>query len=231
MRRVTWRRATGCDSHMGTWVESRSLVHNGRRGDVTVHMADVHWPRRGGIRMSDEASAPAAEHPRRRAPRRTSRTRRSRACSTITRASGPRRASACSQVMAAAAVPAQPRSARTGDEPVADDRHPGGVAAPMYGPASSIAAIEAAARARGYWVSTANIDASDPQSIPAGLAHLMAQSDRGPRRHRPAGAGVPRAGRAAHRHPLRHPAVHRTSTPTTPSPSTRSRARASRQNT
>ena len=28
----------------------------------------------------------------------------------------------------------------------------------MYGPASSIAAIEAAARARGYWVSTANID-------------------------------------------------------------------------
>ena len=38
----------------------------------------------------------------------------------------------------------------------------------MYGPASSIAAIEAAARARGYWVSTANIDASDPQSIPAG---------------------------------------------------------------
>jgi DNA-binding LacI/PurR family transcriptional regulator len=49
----------------------------------------------------------------------------------------------------------------------------------MYGPASSIAAIEAAARARGYWVSTANIDASDPKSIPAGLAHLIAQSIEG----------------------------------------------------
>ena len=49
----------------------------------------------------------------------------------------------------------------------------------MYGPASSIAAIEAAARARGYWVSTANIDPADPQSIPAGLAHLIAQSIEG----------------------------------------------------
>ena len=49
----------------------------------------------------------------------------------------------------------------------------------MYGPASSIAAIEAAARARGYWVSTANIDAADPQSIINGLAHLMAQSIEG----------------------------------------------------
>ena len=49
----------------------------------------------------------------------------------------------------------------------------------QYGPASSIAAIEAAAQARGYWVSTANIDASDPQSIPAGLAHLMAQAVEG----------------------------------------------------
>ena len=49
----------------------------------------------------------------------------------------------------------------------------------QYGPASSIAAIEAAAQARGYWVSTANIDASDPQTIPAGLAHLMAQSVEG----------------------------------------------------
>lgn len=49
----------------------------------------------------------------------------------------------------------------------------------MYGPASSIAAIEAAARARGYWVSTANIDAADPESIPQGLAHLQAQSIEG----------------------------------------------------
>jgi DNA-binding LacI/PurR family transcriptional regulator len=49
----------------------------------------------------------------------------------------------------------------------------------QYGPASSIAAIEAAARARGYWVSTANIEARDPDSIPAGLAHLMAQSIEG----------------------------------------------------
>lgn len=45
-----------------------------------------------------------------------------------------------------------------------------------YGAASSIAAIETAARARGYWVSTANIDVKDPESIPAGIAHLMAQS-------------------------------------------------------
>ena len=50
---------------------------------------------------------------------------------------------------------------------------------PMYGPASSIASIEAAARARGYWVNTANIDAADPQSIAAGLTHLMAQSIEG----------------------------------------------------
>ncbi|MEU1973039.1 LacI family DNA-binding transcriptional regulator [Microbacterium sp. NPDC019599] len=49
----------------------------------------------------------------------------------------------------------------------------------MYGPASSIASIEAAARARGYWVSTANIDSSNPQSITDGLAHLMAQSVEG----------------------------------------------------
>lgn len=49
----------------------------------------------------------------------------------------------------------------------------------QYGPASSIAAIESAARERGYWVSTANIEASDPQSIPAGLSHLMAQSIEG----------------------------------------------------
>lgn len=49
----------------------------------------------------------------------------------------------------------------------------------QYGPASSIASIEAAARARGYWVSTANIDPTDPNSIPAGLAHLNAQAVEG----------------------------------------------------
>jgi len=49
----------------------------------------------------------------------------------------------------------------------------------QYGPASSIAAIESAARERGYWVSTVNIVASDPNSIRAGLAHLMAQSIEG----------------------------------------------------
>ncbi|WP_424449882.1 LacI family DNA-binding transcriptional regulator [Microbacterium arborescens] len=51
--------------------------------------------------------------------------------------------------------------------------------ATQYGPASSIAAIEAAARERGYWVSTANVDARDPSSIQAGLAHLVAQAVEG----------------------------------------------------
>ena len=49
----------------------------------------------------------------------------------------------------------------------------------QYGPASSIAAIESAARARGYWVSTVNIEPRDPQSILAGLSHLVAQSIEG----------------------------------------------------
>jgi len=49
----------------------------------------------------------------------------------------------------------------------------------QYGPASSIAAIETAAQARGYWVSTVNIVASEPDSIRAGVAHLMAQSVEG----------------------------------------------------
>jgi DNA-binding LacI/PurR family transcriptional regulator len=49
----------------------------------------------------------------------------------------------------------------------------------QYGPAASIAAIESAARARGYWVSTANIDARDPESITAGIAHLSAQAIEG----------------------------------------------------
>jgi DNA-binding LacI/PurR family transcriptional regulator len=49
----------------------------------------------------------------------------------------------------------------------------------QYGPASSIAAIEAAAREAGYWVSTANIDAADPESIVGGISHLTAQSVEG----------------------------------------------------
>lgn len=49
----------------------------------------------------------------------------------------------------------------------------------QYGPASSIAAIEAAARASGYWVSTANIESSDAASIADGLAHLAAQGIEG----------------------------------------------------
>ncbi|KQZ10925.1 LacI family transcriptional regulator [Agromyces sp. Root1464] len=49
----------------------------------------------------------------------------------------------------------------------------------QYGPASSIAAIEAAARVAGYWVSTANIDSSDAGSIADGLAHLAAQGIEG----------------------------------------------------
>lgn len=49
----------------------------------------------------------------------------------------------------------------------------------QYGPATSIASIEEAAREYGYWVSTANIEPSDPASIPAGLAHLMAQNIEG----------------------------------------------------
>jgi DNA-binding LacI/PurR family transcriptional regulator len=49
----------------------------------------------------------------------------------------------------------------------------------QYGTASSIAAIESAAQARGYWVSTVNIVASEANSIQAGVAHLMAQSVEG----------------------------------------------------
>lgn len=49
----------------------------------------------------------------------------------------------------------------------------------QYGPASSIAAIETAARAAGYWVSTANIESSDAASIADGLEHLAAQSIEG----------------------------------------------------
>ncbi|WP_350347765.1 LacI family DNA-binding transcriptional regulator [Agromyces sp. G08B096] len=49
----------------------------------------------------------------------------------------------------------------------------------QYGPASSIAAIESAAREAGYWVSTANIEATDEASIADGAAHLAAQGIEG----------------------------------------------------
>jgi DNA-binding LacI/PurR family transcriptional regulator len=49
----------------------------------------------------------------------------------------------------------------------------------QYGPASSIAAIEAAAREAGYWVTTANIESGDARSIADGLAHLVAQGIEG----------------------------------------------------
>ena len=49
----------------------------------------------------------------------------------------------------------------------------------QYGSASSIAAIEDAARAAGYWVSTANIESSQARSITDGLAHLAAQGIEG----------------------------------------------------
>ncbi|WP_159602098.1 LacI family DNA-binding transcriptional regulator [Agromyces humi] len=49
----------------------------------------------------------------------------------------------------------------------------------QYGPASSIAAIESAARTAGYWVSTANIESADAASIADALAHLTAQGIEG----------------------------------------------------
>ncbi|MCS5713844.1 LacI family DNA-binding transcriptional regulator [Herbiconiux sp. CPCC 205716] len=48
-----------------------------------------------------------------------------------------------------------------------------------YGPASSIAAVEAAARARGYSVSIANADGVDQRSIDEALAHLVDLSAEG----------------------------------------------------
>lgn len=48
-----------------------------------------------------------------------------------------------------------------------------------YGPASSIAAIQDAAREAGYFVNMANLSAVDPESIEAALTHLMSQSVEG----------------------------------------------------
>lgn len=46
----------------------------------------------------------------------------------------------------------------------------------QYGPSRSIAAIEASARAAGFWVSTAFADSGDVSSVAAAMAHLQAQS-------------------------------------------------------
>ncbi|WP_308465947.1 LacI family DNA-binding transcriptional regulator [Rathayibacter soli] len=48
-----------------------------------------------------------------------------------------------------------------------------------YGPASSINGIEDAARAAGYYVSIANLDAFERESITAAVDHLMAQAVEG----------------------------------------------------
>ncbi len=48
-----------------------------------------------------------------------------------------------------------------------------------YGPASSIAAIQDAAREAGYYVNTANLAAVDEESIEAALRHLMLQEVEG----------------------------------------------------
>ncbi|MDH6235717.1 DNA-binding LacI/PurR family transcriptional regulator [Cryobacterium sp. CG_9.6] len=49
----------------------------------------------------------------------------------------------------------------------------------QFGPASSISAIEDAARAAGYYVITANLNALDPDSIHDAIDHLMSQSIEG----------------------------------------------------
>lgn len=48
-----------------------------------------------------------------------------------------------------------------------------------YGPASSIAAIQDAAREAGFYVNTANLTTVDPESIEAALDHLMSQAVEG----------------------------------------------------
>lgn len=48
-----------------------------------------------------------------------------------------------------------------------------------YGPASSLAALEDAARARGYWVSAAHLADADPESIRAAVNHLRRQAVEG----------------------------------------------------
>ncbi|GGF12309.1 LacI family transcriptional regulator [Subtercola lobariae] len=52
-------------------------------------------------------------------------------------------------------------------------------AATQYGPASSIQALEKAARAEGYFVNTTNLDGTDRASIERGLNHLLDQAVEG----------------------------------------------------
>lgn len=49
----------------------------------------------------------------------------------------------------------------------------------QYGPSRSIAAIEAAARGAGYWVSAAFAESGDAQSVAAAIAHLRSQGVEG----------------------------------------------------
>ncbi|RNE62177.1 LacI family DNA-binding transcriptional regulator [Cryobacterium tepidiphilum] len=49
----------------------------------------------------------------------------------------------------------------------------------QYGPASSIAAIQDASRAAGYYVNTANLTSVDPASIEAAVEHLLDQAVEG----------------------------------------------------
>ena len=49
----------------------------------------------------------------------------------------------------------------------------------QYASSSAIAAIEDAARAAGYYVNTANLAATDPESISGALTHLMGQAIEG----------------------------------------------------
>ncbi|WP_022889537.1 LacI family DNA-binding transcriptional regulator [Agromyces italicus] len=49
----------------------------------------------------------------------------------------------------------------------------------QYGPSRSIAAVESAARAAGYWVSAAFVDSGDAASVTAAVEHLLAQSVEG----------------------------------------------------
>lgn len=49
----------------------------------------------------------------------------------------------------------------------------------QYGPSRSIAAIESASRAAGYWVSAAFADAGDDESVVSAVEHLIAQGVEG----------------------------------------------------
>lgn len=48
-----------------------------------------------------------------------------------------------------------------------------------YGPSSSVAAIEDAARHEGYWVNTANLSGTTPEAIGEAVEHLMEQAIEG----------------------------------------------------